>query len=140
MQQRGVLTLTSSKHKKRNRSAWRTLMRGALSGTAVLILSTLILTFLVYLEWLPESSIPIGNTVIKILTALAAGIAVGCGKERAPWLFGGIAADLALLLSVAIMSVYLGAFRLSWSLLADLLLCFAIGCAASAVFLKRKTE
>ncbi len=132
--------MTSFKHKKRTQPAWRTLVRGVAAGAAVLIWSVLILTLLVYLGWLSESSIPIGNTVIKILTAIAAGIVVGMGKEKAPWLFGGVAADISLLLSIALMSVYLGTFKPTWSMLADLLLCFAIGCAASAVFLKRKTE
>lgn len=138
MQQKGVQTLY--KHKKRNKTAWKPLLRGTASGIAVLIVSVLILTATVFLGWVSESAIPIGNIVIKILSSLAAGIVIGLGKERAPWFFGGIAADICLLLSAALMSVYLGSFRLTWNLFADLLLCFAIGCAANAVFLKRKTE
>ncbi len=111
-----------------------------LTGAAALVVSVLILTLLVYLGWIPESSVSIGNTVVKILTALAAGIAVGAGREGGSWILGGIAAILALLLSVVGMSIYLGAFTPTWTLLADLLMSFAIGCAAAAVFLKRKTE
>ena len=105
-----------------------------------LLLAVLLLTLFIYLEWLPESTMPIGNTVIKILVALAAGIFVGLGHERSPWYFGGIAAILSLSASIALMSVYLGSFSPTWSLLADLLMCFAIGSAAAAMLQKRKTE
>lgn len=96
------------------------------------------MTLLVYLEWLPESAIPAGNTVIKVLTALAAGVFIGIGRERTPWYFGGIAAMLALSVSVALMAVYTGSFKPTWNLAADVLMCFAIGSAATAVFLRRK--
>ena len=96
------------------------------------------MTLLVYLEWLPESAIPAGNTVIKVLTALAAGVFIGIGRERTPWYFGGIAAVLALSVSVALMAVYTGSFKPTGNLAADVLMCFAIGSAAAAVFLRRK--
>ena len=107
---------------------------------AVLFVSVLILAFLVFCGALPESAIPIGNTVIKILAALAAGVVIGFGRERASWLSGGIAAVCTLLLSALGMCFYLGEFRWTWSMLADALLCFAIGCAACAVFLRGRTE
>jgi len=115
-------------------------VRGAALGASVLVISVLLLTLFVYLEWLPESAISIGNTVIKILTAIAAGIFTGIGREKAPWYFGGIASILALAVSIVLMLVYLGAFSPTWNLLADLLMGFAIGSAASAVLSKRKTE
>ena len=129
---------TLNKHKRRNQTIWKPLIRGAASGAAVLIVSVLILTATIYLGWVSETAIPIGNIIIKILSALAAGIVTGIGRERAPWFFGGFAAVICLALSVALMSVYLGSFRLNWNLLADLLLCFAVGCASSTVFLRRK--
>ena len=132
--------MARSKRRKRTKTAWRPLLRSAGLGAGVLILSVLLLTLFVWLEWLPESAIPAGNTVIKIVTALAAGVFVGIGREQAPWYFGGIAAILSLSVSIVLMSVYLGAFKPTWSLLADLLMCFAIGSAAAAVFLRRKTE
>ena len=140
MRRRGWEGLATTKRKKRTKIAWRTLLRGAALGAAVLLLAVLLLTLLVYLEWLPESAIPIGNTVIKILTALAVGVFIGLGREKAPWYFGGVAAVLSLMLSVALMSIYLGSFSLTWNLLADLLLGFAIGSAAAALLSKRKTE
>lgn len=132
--------MATAKRKKRTRIAWRTLLRGAALGAGVLLLAVLLLTLFVYKEWLPETAMPIGNTVIKILTALAAGVLVGIGREKAPWYFGGIAAVLALIFSVALMAIYLGTFRLTWNLLADLLMGFAIGSASAALFLKRQQE
>ena len=132
--------MATAKRKKRTKTAWRTVVRGAALGAAVLTLAVLLLTLLIYLEWLPESAMPIGNTVIKILTALAAGFFTGFGREKAPWYFGGIAAILSLTVSIALMAVYLGTFQPSWNLFADLLMGFAIGSAAAAVLSKRRTE
>lgn len=132
--------MATGKRKKRTKYALRPLFKGAATGAGVLVLSVLLLTLFLYLEWLPESTIPAGNTVIKILTALAAGLCIGLSRERAPWFYGGISAVLALLVSVALMAVYLGSFGPSWSMLADFLMCFAIGSAAAAVFLRRKPE
>ncbi len=111
-----------------------------LFGAATLIGLVLLLTLFVYLEWLPESAVSVGNTVIKILTALLVGLFVGRRREGPPWWFGGTAAALSLLLAVIGMSVYLGEFRFSWSLLADSLMSFAIGSAAAMVLLRHKTE
>ena len=132
--------MATAKRKKRTKTAWRTVVRGAALGAAVLTLAVLLLTLLIYLEWLPESAMPIGNTVIKILTAIAAGFFTGFGREKAPWYFGGIAAILSLSASIALMSVYLGSFSPSWNLLADILMGFAIGSAAAAVLSKRRME
>ena len=132
--------MATAKRKKRTRIAWRPLLRATALGAGVLLLAILLLTLFVYREWLPESAMPIGDTVIKILTALAAGIFVGLGREKAPWYFGGIAAVLSLLFSIVLMAVYLGTFRVTWSLLADLLMGFAIGSAAAALLLKRQPE
>lgn len=140
MRQRGWEGLATAKRKKRTRIAWRPLLRATALGAGVLLLAILLLTLFVYREWLPESAMPIGNTVIKILTALAAGIFVGLGREKTPWYFGGIAAVLSLLFSIVLMAVYLGTFRVTWSLLADLLMGFAIGSAAAALLLKRQPE
>lgn len=129
-----------AKRKKRTQGRGKPLWKGALVGAGVLIGSVMLLAMLVFLGWLPESAIPVCNTIIKILTALSAGIAVGVSRERAPWYFGGIAALLSLTLSVAGMSLYLGAFRLSWNLLADLFMSVAIGSAAAAALGRRKAE
>ena len=140
MRQRGWEGLAPAKRKKRTGIAWHALLRGAALGAGVLLLAVLLLTLFVYKEWLPETAMPIGNTVIKILTALAAGVFLGLGREKTPWYFGGIAAVLALTVSIALMAIYLGTFRVTWSLLADLLMGFAIGSAAAALLLKRQPE
>ena len=140
MRRRGWESVATTKRKKRTKSAWRALLRGTALGAGVLVLAVLLLTLFIYLEWLPESTMPIGNTVIKILVALAAGIFVGLGHERSPWYFGGIAAVLALMSSAALMAVYLGSFKPTWALFADLLMGLAIGSAATAALQKRKTE
>jgi len=132
--------LAVTKRKKRTKTAWRVLLRAAALAAGGLVLAVLLLTLFVYLEWAPESAIPVGNTVIKIVTALAAGVFVGLGREKTPWYFGGIAAILALSVSIALMAAYVGAFKPTWNLLADLLMGFAIGSASAAVFSKRKTE
>jgi putative membrane protein (TIGR04086 family) len=132
--------LASGKRRKRTKIAWKRLLLGALIGMAAMLLLVLLLTLFLYQEWLPESAISAGNTIIKILAALAAGIFIGLSKEQVRWYFGGITAALALVFAVAAMSFYLGAFRPTWNLAADLLMSFAIGSAASAVFLRRKTE
>ncbi len=132
--------MTSVKRKKRTKIAWKPLLYGTLIGAAALVLSTLLLTLLIYLGWLPETEIPIGNTVIKILAALAAGGYIGPSPQRAPGDFGGVTAGFSLAASVAAMSVYLKTFRFTWSLAADLLMSFAIGSAAAALFLRRKKE
>ena len=140
MRQRGWEGLATAKRKKRTGIAWRALLRGAALGAGVLLLLVLLLTLFVYREWLPESAMSIGNTVIKILTALAAGVFLGLGREKTPWYFGGIAAACALLFSAALMVIYLGTFRVTWNLLADLFMRFAIGSAAAGLIRKRQPE
>ncbi len=115
-------------------------MYGALTGAAALILLILLMTLFIWLGWLPETAIPIGNTVVKILAALAAGVLIGLSRQPVRWYFGGIAAVLSLAAAVAVMSVYLKSFRPTWNLAADLLMSFAIGSAASALFLRQKKE
>lgn len=131
--------MASGKRRKRAGIAWRTLFFGTLIGVIALIVPVLLLALMLYLEWIPETAISIGNTVIKIVAALAASIFVSFGRERVQWYFGGIAAALSLLIVAAGMYLYLGSFRPTWSVAADCLLCFAVGSAAAAVFAKRKT-
>ena len=137
---KGGESMTSGKRKKRTKMPYKSLLYGMLIGVGTIILLVLLLTLLVYLGWLPESSVSIGNTVIKILAALAAGTYVGLSRGRSPWWFGGIAAVLSLVLAIGAMSLYLGAFRLTWNTFADLLMSFAVGSAVSALLARRKTE
>lgn len=129
-----------AKRKKRTQGRGRVLIRSVLIGTGVMLASVVLLAFSVYLGWLPESAISVGNTVSKILTALAAGLAVGLSRIRVPWYFGGIAAVITLLISIVGMSLYLGTFRVSWNLVADLLMSFAIGAAAAAALNRKNAQ
>lgn len=128
--------MASAKHKKKNKIPWRAGFKGLLTGIAVSVILILLLTMLLYLGWLEENAIPIGNTVIKLLSACACGAAVVIGKHKGTWLIGGAAAACAQLLAWAGMSLYLGSFSITWNLLADLLLSFAVGAASAALFLK----
>ena len=130
--------MASGKRKKRTGIAWRALLRGAAAGVGTLIVSVLLLTLLVYLGWLPESSIGVGNTVIKILAAIVGGAAAALGRDPGTWILGGFAALAGLAFSTAVMSVWLGSFSFSWNLAADLLMSFAIGSAVAALLLRRK--
>jgi len=132
--------VASGKRKKRTKIAWRALVHGAVCGVAVLIVSVLLLTLFVYLGWMQESAIGIGNTVIKILSALVAGAVTVRGRNAGNWILGGIAALAGLAFSTVIMSIYLGSFSFSWKLAADFLMSFAIGAAAAAVFSRRGKE
>ena len=126
--------MASFKRRKRAKIPWRSLVTGALIGLAALIVPILLLTLLLYLGWLPETAISVGNTIIKVLAAAVAGFAVA--RKNGPWFFGGLAAVLAQAVAVALMSIFLGAFTFSWNLVADLLMSFAIGSAICAVMIK----
>ena len=128
--------MSSVKRKKKEKIPWRALFRGVLCGIAASVVLVLILTLLLYAGWIGETAIPVGNTVVKILAAIAAGVAVACGKRKGTWILGGAAAALTQLLAWTGMSLYLGAFTPAWNLLADLLLSFAVGSAAAAIVLK----
>jgi hypothetical protein len=132
--------MATGKRKKRAKIPWKTLFYGMLIGTGAILLLVLLLTVFVYLDWLPETAVSVGNTVIRILVALAVGAFIGLARSRCPWWFGGIAAALSLMLAIAAMSVWLGTFKPSWNQFAGLLMSFAIGSAASALLAGRKAE
>lgn len=128
--------MASVKRKKKEKIPWRALFRGIMWGLIAAVVSILLLTMMLYLGWLKESAIAIGNTIIKILASLAAGIAVARGKQPGTWIVGGVAAAATQLLTWTGMSLYLGAFTPTWNLLADLLMSFAVGAAAAALIRK----
>ena len=128
--------MASGKRRKKEPVPWRASLKGVLAGLAASLVLILLLTLLLYLGWLKESAISIGNTVIKILAAAVVGFAVTHGKSRGTWIAAGISAAAAQLLSWAGMSLYLGSFTPSWNLLADLLMSFAVAAATAALFQK----
>jgi len=128
------------KRKKRTQGRGGVLLRGVLAGTGTILILVLLLALSVYWGWLSESAISIVNTIVKIAAAIAAGVAIGLSRKHAPWYFGGIAAVASMAISTAVMSLYLGSFRFSWNLLADLLMTFAIGAASAAAFGRRAEQ
>ena len=130
--------LGSYSHRKKQKIPWRVPLKGALFAILAAVALILLLTLFVYLGWLGESAIPVGNTVIKVLAAALAGWIVGRSRIRAAWWCGAVAAALAVLVLWAGMSLYLGEWNLSWGLFADLLMSVAIGGAIAALLLRRK--
>ena len=128
----------SYKHRKKQKTPLRVPAKGALFAILAAVALVLLLTLFVYLEWLGESAIPIGNTVIKAIAAAGAGLVVGRHRIRVAWWYGAIAAAAAALMLWAGMCLYLGEWNLSWGLFADLLMSVAIGGAVSALLLRRK--
>lgn len=130
--------MASYKHRKKERIRFKAPLCGMLIDLAASVVLILLLTLFIYLGWLPETSANAANTVIKLLAAAAAGVTVGLHRNKAAWWYGGIAAAAAQLVLWALMSLYLGAWNVSWSLLADLLMSFAVGGAVAAVLLRRR--
>ena len=119
--------------KKRNTiPVWAVLKAVLLSAAAATGLM-LLFALLIYLEWLPDSAIPVGNTVIKVLSALFAGWLIGRGVAVKTWLYGGIAGALLIVLTTPVFSLFLGRFQFTWTLVSDLCMSFAIGSAAAAL-------
>ena len=130
--------MMSYPRRKKQKIPWRVPVRGTLFAILAAVVLILLLTLFVYLGWFGESAIPIGNTVIKALAAVVAGLVVGRHRIRAAWWYGAIAAAAAVLVLWAGMSLYLGEWNLSWGLFADLLMSVAIGGAIAALLLRRK--
>ena len=128
----------SYQHRKKRTIPWRVPAKGALFAILAAIALILLLTLFVYLDWFGESAIPISNTVIKVLASAVAGATVGLHRTKASWWYGAIAAATAQLVLWAFMCLYLGAWNLSWSLPADLLLSIAVGGAVSALLLRKR--
>ena len=131
--------MASHKHRKKENIPWRVPIKGMLIAVGVSVALILLLTLLVYLGWLPETAIPIGNTVIKALASAAAGFFVGRSRMRIKWWYGAIAAAAAQVVLWVLMNLYLGTWTLSWNLLADLLLSIAVGGAVSAILNRKQT-
>ncbi len=130
----------SYQHRKKRTIPWRVPLKGALFAILAAVALILLLTLFVYLGWFGESAIPISNTVIKVLAAAVAGAVVGLHRTKAAWWYGAIAAAAAQLVLWALMCLYLGAWTVSWSLVADLLLSVAVGGAIAALLLRKRAS
>ena len=121
-------------HKRKKSSAPAgALLKATLLSAAAATALMLLLSLLLYLEWLPESVIPVGNALIKVLSAGLAGFWIGRTVSENAWLFGGLAGILFTAVTTAVFSLLVGSFRPTWTLLSDVLLSFAVGAAAAAL-------
>ncbi|MCL2694832.1 MAG: TIGR04086 family membrane protein [Clostridiales bacterium] len=131
----------SHRNKKKSGALWPIVKAALLASAAVLIL-IVIFTGVLYLEWLPESSIPLLNGIFKVVGAALAGLLVGRSLTERLWLFGGLAAALFQALATGCMGIFLGGLQLRPSLVGDILLAAVIGGAVAYAFFslsKKKT-
>lgn len=109
------------------------LLKAVLLSSAAATAAMLLFALFIYLEWLSDGAIPIGNALIKALAAAFAGFWIGRGTCERTWLYGGVAGVLFTAFSTLLFSLFLGSFRFSWTLLSDGMLSFALGSAAAAL-------
>ena len=107
------------------------LLKATLCGTVAAIAGLLLLALLLYLDWLPDSAIGVGNMCLKVLGAALAGLWIGRTVQEHPFVYGGAAALLFTALTTLLFSLLLGSFEPRWTLLSDALLAFAIGSATA---------
>lgn len=106
---------------------------------AVLTLGCIVLyAWTLQRAWLPDSSIPIVNAVIKVIgAAFAASIAIRrCERRR--WLIGSAAGVAYILLAFVVFSIAADHFSLSLALLADLLMGAVAGMLCAMLLGMRK--
>ena len=130
----------SHRNKKKPIAVW-VVVKAALLASAAVMLLIVLFTGVLYMEWLPESSIPLLNGIFKVAGAAAAGLVVGRAAADRIWLMGGLAAAVFQLLATCCMGVFLGGLQLRPSLVGDLLLAAVIGAAvAYAAFTLAKKQ
>jgi len=119
--------------RKRTATPIWALCKAVLLAFAAATAAMLLLALMLYLEWLPEGAISVGNAIIKVGAAALAGFLVGRSAVQQPWLYGGAAGVLFTGVTTLVFSLLVGSFRPTWSLLGDALLTFAVGAAVSAL-------
>ena len=129
-----------TRKKKRNGLPVWALLKAVLLSGAAATAAMLLFALLLYLEWLPDEAIPIGNAIVKVLSAAFAGWLIGRTESDRAWLFGGIAGVLFTGFSTLLFSLFLGSVRATWTLASDALLSFALGSAAAALTAWRRTR
>ncbi|MBR0425970.1 MAG: TIGR04086 family membrane protein [Clostridia bacterium] len=130
----------STHRKKRNAIPAWDLLKAVLLAAAAATGGLLLLALLLYLEWLPDGAIPVGNAIIKVLAAAFAGWLIGRKLSEKTWLLGGIAGLFFTVLTTAIFSLLIGSFRVSWTLLSDALISFALGAAVATVTARMRAK
>ncbi len=99
---------------------WMPILKGALIAAAFSIALIVLFAVVLKQEWANTDSIPVANSVIKVLSAaLAAFIATRKCRERR-WLVGLLAGLLYTLLAFMVFSVLSDSFTFSLALLSDM--------------------
>ena len=120
------------KHSHRNKNKPKTtlaLLKAVLAASAAVLLLIVTFTGALYMEWLPESSIPLLNSIFKVIGAVLAGFIIGRSGADRMWLMGGLAGAAFQVLATGCMGIFLGALQLRVSLVGDLLLAAVVGAA-----------
>lgn len=130
-----------STHRKKNGALpIKPLLLAVLLSVGEATVLMLLFSLFLYLEWLPEDAIPVGNAIVKVLSAALAGLWIGRSVQDRAWLWGGIAGLLFSVLTALLFSLLLGSFRLSITTVSDALFAFVIGAAVAALLAWRKRE
>lgn len=99
------------------------LYKGTVIATALSLLLIVIYAVAMWQQWLTTDSINIFNTVIKALSAAAAGAVATRKCAKRAWLYGFFAGVLYSALAYAVFSILSDVFMFSLAVLAD----FGIG-------------
>ncbi|MCE5235733.1 MAG: TIGR04086 family membrane protein [Clostridiaceae bacterium] len=99
---------------------WMPILKGALIASACSIALIVLFAVVLKQEWANSDSIPVANSVIKVLSAaLAAFIATRKCKKRC-WLTGLLAGLIYTLLAFMVFSILSDSFSFSLALLSDM--------------------
>jgi len=116
-----------SAHRQDETSGITLLLKCVKAALAACILAIiLILGFALLLKWetLTESSIPLINTIIKVICAVCSGFFAANGCPKNAWLWSGISGAIFILASFVSFSIIENVFSFSLALLSDLALGF----------------
>ena len=99
---------------------WMPILKGALIASAFSIALIVLFAVILKQEWANTDSIPVANSVIKVISAaLAAFIATRKCKERC-WLIGLLAGLFYTILAFMVFSILSDSFSFSLALLSDM--------------------
>ncbi|OQB25350.1 MAG: hypothetical protein BWY11_00690 [Firmicutes bacterium ADurb.Bin182] len=95
-------------------------IKSAFAAALLTIALILVYAFILKMNWLDETSIPIVNSFIKVAGSVFASILTVLKVNRRSWLMGGIAGVTYILLAYLIFSIAAQNVSLSWALLSDI--------------------
>lgn len=112
--------MSKAKSKGGSSSVAMRIVKSAFAAALLTIALILIYAFMLKMNWLDERSIPIVNSVIKVLGSVFASILTVRKIDRRSWLIGGIAGVAYILLAYLIFSITTQNVSFSWALLSDI--------------------